>query len=87
MQDRSRLRPSLAMRQPNDMVRHCAPSSECGEQTVHGSLQYRRVIADLRGFPEGLVDQRIEGDDTTDEVAPDRLRVGKFGPGHRQRAR
>jgi hypothetical protein len=48
-------------------------------------LQYWRVIANLRRFPQRLVDNGIEGNTTPDEVAPKRLRVGKpAAPSYRQ---
>ena len=64
--------------------RHRAPAGEGCEQTVHRFLQHRRVVAELRGFAERLVDHRVERDDPADEFAPDRLGVLEFGSGDRQ---
>jgi hypothetical protein len=43
------------------------------------------VIPNLRRFPDRLVYNRVEGNNTTDKVTPNWLRVGEFGPGRRQR--
>ena len=55
--------------------RHRAPARQSGEQTVDGRLQHRRVIAQLRGLAERLVDHRVERDDAPDELASHRLGV------------
>ncbi len=47
-------------------------------------LQHRGVVAQLRGFAERLVDDRVERDDPADELAPDRLGVLEFGSGSDQ---
>ncbi len=43
-------------------------------------LQYRRVVAQLAGFSDRLVDQRVERDYPLDELAPQSLRVWQFRP-------
>ena len=56
-------------------VATAAPAVQRGEQSVDGPLQHRRMIAELGGFSDRLVDDRIERDDPPDELASNRLRV------------
>ena len=60
---------------PSQAHRHCAPAGQSGEQSVHRSLQHRRVIAQLGRLAERLVDDRVEGDDAPHELAPNLLRL------------
>ena len=64
---------------------HHAPARQSGEQTVDGGLQHRRVIAQLRGLAERLVDYRIKCDDAPREFPSHRLGIVEIGSGHRQR--
>ena len=66
------LLPGPLLRRPREAHRHCAPAGEGSEQTVYGILQDRGVVAELGGFAERLVDNRVERDDAADELAPDR---------------
>ena len=85
-QDRRRLVPIALVRQPCEVHRDRAPARQSGEQAVHGPLQHRRMIAELGGLPDRLVDHRIERDDPPDELASDRLRLRQAWPGQRQGA-
>ena len=50
-QDGIGLPPSLVVRQPRQQHRHRAPADLGGEQTIHGSLQHRRMVS---GFGERI---------------------------------
>jgi hypothetical protein len=63
-----------------------APARQSREQSINGRLQHGRVIAKSRRLAEGLVDHRVERDDSPGEFPSHRLSVGEIGSGHRQRA-
>jgi hypothetical protein len=65
---------------------NATPTIERPEQAVDGGLQCRRVVAQVAGFSERLVDCRFEQDHVADELAPARLRVRQFLPGEGQHA-
>jgi uncharacterized membrane protein YidH (DUF202 family) len=56
-------------------VGNSAPPIERSQQAMHGSLQGRRVMAHMAGFPERLVDRRFERDDTADELLARNTRI------------
>ena len=66
------------------MCGNSTPTIERSEQAVDGGLQCRRVVAQVAGFSERLVDCRFERDHAADELAPARLRVRQFLPGKGQ---
>ena len=74
------------VRQAAQMRRNSAPTIERSEQAVDGGLQCRRVVAQMAGFSERLVDYRFERDDAPDELAPLGLRVRQLRPRQCQRA-
>ena len=57
------------------MDRNPAPTIERSEQAVDGRLQRRRVVANLAGFAEHLVDDRVELNDASNERTSLGLRV------------
>ena len=68
------------------MRRNRAPAVQRGEQAVDGRLQHRRMVAQLAGLADRLVDDRIERDDPADELASLGLRVRQLRPRQRQHA-
>jgi len=64
---------------------HRAPARQSREQAIDGGLQHRRVIAQLGGFAEGLVDDRVERDDAPHELSSHLLSFVEIGSNHRQR--
>ncbi len=64
---------------------HHAPARQSREQAVDGRLQHRRVIAQLRGLAESLVDYRIKCDDAPGEFPSHRLGIVEIGSCHDQR--
>ena len=68
------------------MCGNSTPTIERSEQAVDGGLQCRRVVAQVAGFSERLVDCRFERDHAADELAPARLRVRQFRAGGGQHA-
>ena len=78
---------TLAVCSSVEAIGHRTPAGELRKQTVHRALQHRGVIADLGRFPECLIDDRVEGDDATDEFPSNSLRIGQLVPGQGQRAR
>ena len=82
-----RLAPGRLIRQRREVDRHAAPAGHGGEQSVHRALQHRRVVAEIGGLADRLVDDRIERRGPPDERASDRLRVRQARAGLRQGAR
>jgi hypothetical protein len=68
------------------MHSHCAPARQSREQTIDGGLQHRRVVAQMRGLAEGLVDHRVERDNPPGELSSLLLGIVEIGSRHRQRA-
>ena len=86
LQNSIRLLPSPVGRQAPQVHGHRAPACQSREQTIDRRLQHRRVIAQLRGLAEGLVDYRVERNYSPDELPSYRLGVVEIGSGYRQRA-
>jgi hypothetical protein len=63
-----------------------APPIQRPEQTVDGCLERPRVVTDVAGFSEGLVDDRIKRDSAPNELAPLGLRVGQLWSRSQQHA-
>jgi hypothetical protein len=68
------------------MCRHSAPTIQRSEQALDGILQYRGVGAHVTGFPERLVDDRVERDSAPNKLAALRLGVRSLRPCRRERA-
>jgi hypothetical protein len=62
------------------MRRNSAPTLKRLDQAVNGRLQLWRVVAYVAGFPEHLINDGVERDDTPDEIAALGLPVST-GPG------
>ena len=62
-----------------------APPPQGGKQTIDGRLENRRAIAQLRRFPDRLVNYRVERDDATEQFSPHRPCIRYMGSSRRQR--
>ena len=76
--------PRLVVRKSDEVRRHRAPADQSGEQAVDRCLQHWRMVAELRRFPERLVDDRVERDNPSYELAPNWLSIREIGSGQRQ---
>src|SRR5216684_2006039 len=69
------LTPTLVIRQKLEVIGHRAPTGQSGEQASNPRQQFPQAIAQVRGFADRLVDDRVECDDASDEIPPRRSRL------------